>query len=252
MTSSDLRRRQAKPGLTKDAIRRKCLARMKRERAAKVWSKRLSGTSPPTKRVSEEMSSNVRQVLEDVVQGELQMATDFGGAEGFFPCPESSSSESSSSSFLSTEWMPMTPEEEAALVEEIGAELRAWEEERALSNYTDELEAEEQFLASAGEAYDAEDADEVLCPICQRGYLGYVTTRQDCAIECKACGIRLNDKHAGDALDLDDLRMLLAKTLDDHANTPCDNKPSFFIDPRFDTALLHCRCLNCDFYATLM
>ena len=144
----------------------------------------------------------------------------------------------------------MTPEDEEELLRELEEELRAFEDECWAAT----LEAEALAIeAQADDFEENHDDDEVLCPACEAGYLAYGgLPHQRSVIQCRHCGLTLEDGRTSDGLGLCDLRHLLARTFDDHSLSDCDSKLSFYVDPRISPPILMARCTDCGFCAAVM
>ncbi|KAJ8610012.1 hypothetical protein CTAYLR_006634 [Chrysophaeum taylorii] len=237
--------------VTVESIRRRCLDRIKRDRQASVWERRHADRAIPVT-----IEKRARMLLDDVLA--LSAKRGESADESW-----STDSHNSSEDAAVDDGDLISPDDEAALMVELEAELRAWEAEeyeREAATYAEDLEREARCVEEAGAEFDddqryAADGEDslVLCPVCNGGWLER-TVRYDyrASFDCRKCGIRIAD-HC-DGLGLVHLRHLLARAFEEHRLSGCDARPTFMTDPRFgaDLAILLCRCANCNFCNAVM
>ncbi|KAJ1457667.1 hypothetical protein M885DRAFT_514683 [Pelagophyceae sp. CCMP2097] len=162
-----------------ESLRASCLDRIQKERAGRVWRSRSAAAA-----ANEDFGSGARRVLREA------LAESWGGED-------------------------VSPDEEAELVAELEAELRAAQCE----SFTKQCDREARALEERAAEYEADEAcpsDIVLCPVCGGGYLAQSQT--DYAIRCPACALTLDDHF--DGLGLPHLRLLLANAYEEHGSCP--------------------------------
>mmetsp|Transcript_7788 Transcript_7788/g.20230 ORF Transcript_7788/g.20230 Transcript_7788/m.20230 type:complete len:266 (+) Transcript_7788:32-829(+) len=248
------------PHVSIDSIRRECLERLKRDPRACLEGPQvaLSWQSKVT------LAKRARDVLDDVLaESNAKRMRRTGVDADDAPAMDevrhrpAQEADEDSAGFIS-------PDDEAALIEELEAELsmlKAEVLETEAASYARDLELEAQCIEQLGQEYDEESntqtatgqASLVLCPVCRVGWLGH-RRRHDFRsfFECSKCATRIAD--AEDGLGLMHFRTMLAQALEEHRLSGCDATPAFVTGPYFDGdfAILMCRCASCSFHTALM
>ncbi len=223
--------KQREPDAHLVTVRQKCLARIRADREAKHRSRR---TQTPHNRA---------QALLDDVLGRRKRVRDedYGGDEFTKKLREA----------VPPDLDPyepdfhLTPEDEAALMEELEREIRAWDKEIEAEEAIEALTAEAAGLAfEAEELRDAADGVTVPCPCCSDGRLG--RRGADLAIACDKCDLALPDQR--DGLSLDDVSTSLAATFRAHTQAGCPRSPAFRVDDRTGYPLLCATCDACGYF----
>lgn len=225
-------------------VRAACLERIKRDRDARRSSGR-PGLSPEAADGGDRRG-RARAILDDVLGSRTRPRG--GGQEVNAAMADASHPDARRSLFEENDDDEgLSPEEEAALVAELEAELKAYELERA-DDVAHELAMEALSVEAAGLAFDADEdgPDVVLCPVCSSGYLREGRSDQSVACTDARCGLTLPDQL--DGVGLDHLRALLAETFASHA-AACGSRPTFAID---DLDFLAATCPDCGFHRIIL
>mmetsp|Transcript_8013 Transcript_8013/g.9730 ORF Transcript_8013/g.9730 Transcript_8013/m.9730 type:complete len:203 (+) Transcript_8013:109-717(+) len=169
---------------SKEAIRRECLERIKKDREAQIWRRRTQKEITP-------MEEDARRVLDQVLAQSIDLSPD--------------------------DEAELMAEIQAELLE---FEAERWHYEA--DSFAEQIEAEARNLENAVSRYEKEATDQgemILCPICNSGYLQLMQKEMHSCIQCNFCFTCLADGTLSDGLSLGDLRNILAQTYENHSLT---------------------------------